>query len=453
MGTARQCAVPVLGKVTRMAIQKVALEDMLLCREARAQRQSALIREYNAPVVCFTMNIPGEIKYTPLIGLVFEDGVRRLEAALMRPATKVINTSFTGCEAFFVFPCSAAEAKSAAVRVEENDAVARLYDIDVIDVNGIKLTRSGERRCIVCGGPVTACARSRAHGLGEITAAADALMRDFAAKKLARLAAGALTDELRTTPKPGLVDLVNNGAHKDMDKDTFYASIRALEPFFESMARIAFEKSAFAPEDMMEALRDCGMAAERAMFEATRGVNTHKGAIFSVGLTVAGSAKYLADETPALDAVRALARSGMDERLRAASENPTTNGERIYARTGATGALGEAADGFPAARAALDALRGFSDAGLSCNDAAALTLPFIMERLNDTNLIHRGGAEGLLFAQREAARINALPVCERLRAIEALDGEFIRRNLSPGGAADALALALFMRGIADFVRL
>lgn len=436
-----------------MAIQKVTLEDMLEARERRAKKQAELIALHGKPLICFTMNIPGEIKRTPLVELAFHEGIGRIKACFAPPLFLEISTAHTGCEAFMVFDGDAQTLKRAAVVVEESGPAARLFDIDVIDTDGQKLTRGAQRRCTVCGGPVALCARSRAHGLAEITAAAQALMYDFASKKLARIAAAALEGELEATPKPGLVDLEGSGAHKDMDKGTFYASIEALEPYFERMARAAFDQSARPPAAVMETLRPLGIAAERAMLSATDGVNTHRGAIFSLGLMLAGTVKYLCDETPVLCTVRALAASGMEESLKRAAEAPATNGERVYAQTGVTGARGEAARGLPAARAALDVLEDFLDGGHAANDAAALTLPHIIEKLDDTNLIHRGGAEGLAFAKREAARINALPEGERLCALRALDAEFIKRNLSPGGAADALALALFMHGVRGFATL
>jgi len=426
---------------------------MLRRREERALRQRKLIERYGLPVACFTMNIPGDTKHTPLVELAFREGLGQFEASLPEAKARELLCAPTGCEAFFAFDHDARLVKQAAVAVEEGAAVGRLYDIDVFDSAGRKLSRGAERRCVVCDGPVYACARSRAHGLHEICARVDALLFSFAAQKLAACARGALVAEVEATPKPGLVDRSNRGAHRDMSIETFYASAEALEPHFERMVRVALENWDIGPAPLMAKLRAEGLDAERAMREATDGANAHKGAIYSTGLLLAGAAIYLRSGKPALAEAARLASVGLSDALDAAAIAPSTHGERVYARTGATGARGEAAAGFPAARKAKTALDGFLAQGYSLEDAAALTLPMIMAKLDDTNVLHRGGEEGLAYAQISAARVNALPVGERFKALRTLDEAFIYRNLSPGGCADVLALALFMRAIGDFIEL
>ncbi|MCI6965705.1 citrate lyase holo-[acyl-carrier protein] synthase [bacterium] len=432
-----------------MNISKITLDEMLSARERRAEKQRALTERFARPIVCFTMNIAGEVKRTPLTELVFFEGVRRIEDAMPPALFREVWREKTGCEAFFVFDESAEETKRRMVAIEEADAAARLFDIDVINMDGEKLSRGAERRCIVCGAPVTGCARSRAHGLSEIVRSTDALLCSFAAKHLAGLACGALTAEVEATPKPGLVDRNNNGAHRDMDLALFYRSAAALKPHFARMAALALEQYEAAPETLMAALRTEGLLAERAMFAATGGVNTHKGAIFSMGLLLAGKALALRRGGEAASHAAALAQSDMEAELRRAGTCPETNGERIYARYAVRGARGEAAEGFPAARAAAERYAAYRKDGKSENDALALTLPHIMAGLSDTNLLHRGGEEGLCFAQEQARAVLALPEAERLAALAALDAEFIRRNLSPGGSADMLALAALLYALEE----
>lgn len=431
-----------------MNISKITLDEMLSARERRAEQQRALTEQFAQPVVCFTMNIAGEVKRTPLIEFAFSEGVRRIEAAMPPALHRTLWLEETGCEAFFVFDISAEETKRRMVSIEEADAAARLFDIDVIGTDGEKLTRGAERRCIVCGGPVTACARSRAHGLAEIAACTDRLLSGFAAERLASLACEALVAEVETTPKPGLVDRNNNGAHRDMDLALFRKSAEVLRPHFACMAALALAEYRSAPGALMAALRAEGLAAERAMFAATGGVNTHKGAVFSMGLLLAGKALALRTGGDAASHAAALAQSDVAAELARAKARPATNGERVYARHAVQGARGEAAAGFPAARAAQGIYAAYLQAGKSQNDALALTLPHIMATLADTNLLHRGGPEGLRFVQESAKAALALPEGERLAALAALDAECIRRNLSPGGSADMLALAALLHALA-----
>ena len=423
---------------------------MLAARERRAAKQMELAARFGRPVVCFTMNIAGEVKRNPLVELAFQEGLRRIEGAMPKALYKEIWQEKTGCEGFFVFDCTAEETKRTMVDIEEGDAVARLFDIDVIGTDGAKLSRGAERRCIVCGGPVTACARSRAHGLAEITRSTDALLVDFAAGHLAGLAFSALNAEVEATPKPGLVDRSNNGAHNDMDLAMFRKSAAALRPYFAAMAKAALNGYAMPAAELMGELRKTGRAAEDAMFAATGGVNTHKGAIFSMGLLLAGEATALRKgEGDAPSCAAALARGGMEGELARAQQRPATNGEHVYAKYGYQGARGEAAAGFPTGRAAKETYAAYLTQGMGQNDALALTLPHIMASLTDTNLLHRGGPEGLRFVQGEAKKVLALPVGERLEALRKLDEGLIRRNLSPGGSADMLALGALLHALDD----
>jgi len=166
-----------------------------------------------------------------------------------------------------------------AVELETARPAGRLLDLDVIGIDGEKLSRGTPRACLVCGGPAGPCARSRAHGLSAVREATESLLRDFAVSRLGELAVEALIFEVDLTPKPGLVDRRNSGAHRDMDRAMFHRSARALESYFRQAVLLGMERS-----DCMPALQAAGLAAEETMLAATGGVNTHKGAIFSMGI-------------------------------------------------------------------------------------------------------------------------------------------------------------------------
>lgn len=431
-----------------MITSSITLDEVLLARERRAAMQRALLEQFARPVVCLTLNIAGEVKRTPLTELLFAEGVRRIRAAMPEPLFQEIWQENTGAEAFFVFDAPAEATKRAMVALEEADEAARLFDIDVIGTDGEKLSRGHARRCIVCGGPVVVCARSRAHGLPEITKRTEAMLTAFAAQHLAALAHAALILEVEATPKPGLVDQNNNGAHRDMNVALFRKSADALQPCFARMAAQAFSMADAEPAALMAALRQTGLAAERAMLAATGGVNTHKGAIFSMGLLLAGKALSLKNGGEATAHAAQLAQSDIASELQRAQQSPATHGEHVLVRYRARGARGEAVEGFPAARAAAKTYAALLQSGNSQNDALALTLVHSMASLEDTNLLHRGGEAGLRFAQESAKRVLALPEAERMAALTALDAEFIRRNLSPGGSADMLALAVLLHTLA-----
>ena len=269
-----------------MPIVNVTLEDVLRAHDTRADAQRRLLRTYRLPLVSFTMNIAGPVKSSPLIALAFDTGLEALYDALGQPMAAEIIRPATGCEALLVYDRPAAELKAACLALETATPVGRLYDLDVLDTDGDKLSRLVQRTCLICGGPVTVCSRSRAHGLDAIVNRTREILMDFAAGYLAGLAAKALTEEVRLTPKPGLIDERNNGAHSDMDLPLFLRSIDALTPWLRRITALSLSGADAA------ALQAAGLEAEAAMFRATGGVNTHKGALFSFSVLLAALAAW-----------------------------------------------------------------------------------------------------------------------------------------------------------------
>ena len=301
---------------------------------------------------------------------------------------------------------------------------------------GSKLSRAEGRRCLICDSYAAECARSRRHGLEEVKRATDDLLRGFCARRLAEAAHDALLDELYTTPKPGLVDLNNNGAHADMDISLFERSADALTQYFEDAALLGMDRCG------MGVLRKRGIRAEEEMFAATDGVNTHKGLIYSMGLLLAGMGRCLTGGGSCISHAVELAGEDAEIRLKETLSAPVTNGGAVYKTYGAKGATGEAASGFPDALYCMERFAFYRERGW--DEAASLALCDSMASLEDTNLLHRGGREGLDFVMHAAAGISGMPADERIEALNELDRELISRNLSPGGSADMLALAFLL---------
>lgn len=429
-----------------MIASEVSLSQILEARERRAALQQSALREHGGPLLCFTMNLAGPIKRSPLADFAFLAGERMIAEKGFKARQHIRLCLPTGCEALYAFGLPAPALKAAAMALEDSLPVCRLFDLDVIGPDGIKLSRPEQRPCLVCGGPAAACGRSRAHGLSAVQEATHALLADFAMETLAAAARQALLEEVYLTPKPGLVDRANAGAHRDMDLDTFARSADALLPYFRKAVGIGLGEAAYAPA--MASLRREGLWAEEAMLAATGGANTHKGLIYSLGLLLCGLGQSLGGqgENYILHAKR-LASVGLEEALQKAKRAPQSHGERIYAQTGLLGARGEARAGFPTAVRAHEALRSFRLL-FPESEARILALLSAMAELTDTNLLHRGGEEGLRFVQREARRILAIAPSlgpeALLNAVEAMDTACTGQGLSPGGSADMLALALFL---------
>ena len=181
--------------------------------------------------------------------------------------------------------------KEAACAIEDGTELGRLFDMDVLAPDGGKLDRPTPRTCLICERPAKDCARSRTHTVAELQRRTHELLTEAInthdAQTAASLAVRALLYEVCTTPKPGLVDRVNSGSHKDMDIFTFMSSSAALWPYFAQCVRVGRDTAARPAPETLAALRWPGKLAEGTMLSATGGVNTHKGAIFSLGLACA----------------------------------------------------------------------------------------------------------------------------------------------------------------------
>lgn len=273
---------------------------------------------------------------------------------------------------------------------------------------------------------------------------------------IAHLATRALHAELDTTPKPGLVDKDNSGAHRDMDHALMSRSIRAIHPYFVRLALLGFAADMPSHDDIVKT----GIEAERAMFVATNGVNTYKGALFSMGLAVvaaAGKAWQGYSITPQTlsAAISKLAFAfpdtkgthGSKAKQTAASETATFKG-----------ALDNAREGYPML---------FNDwlpfyANLSKNGephALHLTLLRIMCDLDDTNIVYRTSLAMMKQVKEESRSVlsrwseatHGTPQDDGGTNLDTILGDmnrsFVQRNISPGGSADMLSLVVFINGV------
>ena len=319
---------------------------------------------------------------------------------------------------------------------------------------------------------------------------------------IAHLATQALQAELDTTPKPGLVDKDNNGAHRDMDYALMQLSINTLHPYFVRLAFLGFADT--LPSHTV--IRDAGIEAEKAMLEATNGVNTHKGALFSMGLAVVAAA-YEEKKAAANKEVRgkeerekerekeeredsqvslenlapleslASPLSSLQLTIKAlAASFPDTSGthgskakQLSNGTTTIKGALDNAREGYEKLFA--EWLPFYNERRKS-HDAHALhkTLLRIMCDLDDTNVIYRTNvataeevkqeARALLASFEEAYAAEDKEKCAsaieekcasaELLALKDMDRRYTERNISPGGAADMLSLTVFIGSIQTY---
>jgi triphosphoribosyl-dephospho-CoA synthase len=264
-------------------------------------------------------------------------------------------------------------------------------------------------------------------------------------RHLGALAFQALIAEAELTPKPGLVDRRGSGAHSDLSLDLMRRSARVLEPFFAAMASAA--EGRVPDRDLREELAAIGREAEGAMYKATEGANSHKGAIWILGLLVAAAAQR--DDLNAREIASA---AGAIARLPdPACLNIVTHGDIVRNRYGVAGARGEACQGFPhVVRFGLPTLRKKRKAGFPEDVCRLDALLSIMSRLDDTCLLYRGGTEALNVAKARARAVllaggygssrGQMKACD-------LDRELSARRISPGGSADLFAATIFLDAV------
>lgn len=434
---------------------EVTLVQILESRENRAKKQKDILSRFGYPLISFTMNIAGPIKTSRLIERSFFEGIRLLKKELDKGSIIYEDADVcpTGCEALFSVKCDATRLKEICTDIEEATSIGRLFDMDVIDCNGNKLERKNPRSCIVCGAPGRACAAGRIHPVVELQSATKEIMEGYFfqldRKHITSLAVDSLIEEVHTTPKPGLVDSANSGSHSDMDIGTFEISAQALRPYFDECFCIGQKTTKLSPDETFPLLRQAGISAEKAMYNATGGVNTHKGAVYSMGILCASVGRLWSPENEfycASDICMECASIAKDAVKKDFEQiDTTTAGGRLFLQYGLTGIRGEVASGFMSVlRFGLPYYKNLRNKNFTANDAGAVTLLNLIANVKDTNLYHRGGISGAKYAMETTKKLlDNFPEPTK-EQIEALDCDFIKQNLSPGGCADLLAVTYFL---------
>lgn len=276
----------------------------------------------------------------------------------------------------------------------------------------------------------------------RLTTVRPAGIRD--AEAIAATAVRCLLVELETWPKPGLVSHVDTGSHSDMDADTFRRSAAAIRSYFQALAEAGAQGCG------MGRLRIIGIEAEAAMFAATAGINTHRGAIFGLGLLCAAAGAAISKRTDPSASLGAAVSGLWGRDILDGPVLLRSHGREACRRYGAGGARSEAAQGFPSVyEVGLPALQ--CGALLAPGDAEAARAQAcfaLIAVLQDTNLLHRGGLSGLAYAQSAARRFlddGGVGTPDWRQRANIVHQSFVTRRLSPGGSADLLAMSLFVQ--------
>ena len=440
------------------------LDAILRAKEERAFKQKELLSRFSeASLISLTINIPSSIKLSHDAVVVHECAHQSILSRLEEEGIELLHVDTkiapTGAESLFTCKADAKVLKALTCKLENSHPLGRLMDIDVLDFRGEILSRSAlgfpKRGCFVCENEAQLCARAQKHSYEELTLHIHASVNEHAfAHSIALWCERAMKTEVELTPKPGLVDRANSGAHCDMDIHTFYASIKAIKPFVVHWIHTA---QTYAHENAKQSfvrLRKIGIACEKAMFEATKGVNTHKGMIFclcvfcgAIGRLKGSHQRFTCKTLQAQ--MQALCENLVEDDL--LHVKPNSAGARFFYETGSSGIRGIAQSGF--AIVFEQSLPFFKRYEKEEGEEIALkkTLLLLMSVLDDSTLWSRGGMEGIWFAKTKAhERLHVKTDTKDLNEfLQALDAEMIAKNLSPGGSADLLAMTWLLSQIVD----
>lgn len=448
----------------------VSLEEILNARENRVKIQQKMLQKAPTCLLSFTLNIPGPVKVFPYTKWAYEVG-----SSIISKGVSLLNGDVleqfeakneTGWEGFFALNLPPEEIKTYLLEQEEHHPLGRLFDFDVLRTDGSKLSRQElgfpERTCLLCGNPAFLCGRSRTHSAQELLAKEIELMENFFISRLSNhiglLMQKALFYEVNTSLKPGLVDRLHNGSHKDMRLSTFINSAYSLTDYFCQCVKEGLSCDCSKKELplLFQKLRGIGKQAEKNMLFATQGINTHKGIVFSGGILCAAIGYYISTNSKDISSenfllslpeiCRCMLPELLSDYLTLTPDTTKTNGEKLYLKYKITGIRGEAKEGFPLLfNVGFPLFQAVLKKGFSLWQAGLITLLHYIACTEDTNLIIRSDYQLACKIQKDLQQFLAHATYEKqLSILPKLDAFFVSRNISPGGSADMLALTYFL---------
>ncbi len=434
------------------------LQKILAARDARSLlRKGFSLR--NLPSLSLSLNIPGYPKSNEIIHRFFlyclDDLKIFITARLLCPDENEAVLQQDEAGDFYIAPFSTGQISPVEIKkigedFEQSHAWGRFIDVDVTDNTGMPVPSGKSKPCFYCNEyPADHCRRQMRHDTDELKDFMFGRMKAYCrqqreisiSRTLSSLALQSILCEISLTPKPGLVDKFSNGVHKDMNYSTFIISTAAISGYFNELVRAGFS---FGENDMTKALpaiRNIGLRMERTMFAGTSGVNTQKGIIFLMGLSLFTSGYLFAHEDifgieKFRKIVKDICKDLTYRELEDIGRPSATHGEQVYRSLKFAGARGEAENGFPLA----------FDFGLpelfkhhELNDPVLLrSFLVIAANNNDTNILFRS-SEKVLSQFKELSR-----EAFETGNMDSLMEFCMKEKISPGGSADLLAVSIYL---------
>ena len=440
------------------------ITEFLLDRDKRVAYQEHLLKENkDKTLVTIRINYPGIEKsnyitdnivntiYNEILTyygkfIVFEDKYKNKE----------------GIVAHFLFDLDFVNVKKEMINVEEEHILGRCLDIDVYTLKNDKvigISRSDlfkkPRRCFICDLDAKICSRAQTHTIDEIKNYFEVVYKNFKdsqkktdslAYEVSQMALKAMISEVSTFPSFGLVSPISSGAHKDMDYYTFLNSAVAITPFLKKMFEVGY--SYYSPEYIFDAIRDIGKECEEKMFEATNNINTHKGMIFLMGISMAAIGKALYENKEFYqiqDIIKSMVKNILDDFKELHKKEKLTHGERLYLEYGFTGIRGQVQDGLSVLFDNI--IDNYINSDLKENDLYTQILIELMARVEDSTVVYRHDISTLRKVQSDAKdllNMGGIFTEEGRQKCHHLEDLYIKENISPGGCADLLAISILL---------
>jgi len=415
--------------------------------------------DLHLPSLSLNLNVPGYPKSNEIVQRFFlhclEDLKVYITARQIHLDEKKAILQRDEAGDFYIVPFLTAhhiipEVKQICEDFEENHAWGRFIDVDITDQSGLPVSSGKSKPCFYCREyPAVECRRLNRHETEDVRAFMFSEMRTYCLqqreitirRQLSSLALQSILYEISLTPKPGLVDKLDNGVHSDMNYQTFLNSSAAISGYFNDLVKAG---SAFGEDDLIKALpviRNIGLSMEKAMFDSTNQVNTQKGIIFLMGLSLFSTGYIFANGDDFQSEkfriiVKSICKDLIYRELEKSPRSPATHGEQIYHKFKMAGARGEAENGFPL-------VFGYGLPELlksqELNEKVLLrAFLAIAANNNDTNILYRSSAD--ILDQFKALSQTALETGDLIPLTEFC----IKQKISPGGSADLLAVSIYI---------
>ncbi|MBN2893376.1 MAG: triphosphoribosyl-dephospho-CoA synthase [Bacteroidales bacterium] len=446
--------------------EKQIIDKILKARENRFKIREGYVRR-DLATLSLTLNIPGYPKHNQLTEQCFQFVLDDLKNYLLANRIFIEKeeeyNQIDEAGRFFLTSLTHGikEVEQIKLKTEEfenSHELGRIIDVDIFDKFGKPVSSGKQKTCIICSDkPAILCMREKTHSYDELRSFIFDKIWSFnfeqrnqkIKQKLSEIATKSILLEVSLTPKPGLVDFRDSGAHTDMNFHVFMASSAAISQFWSEFAEagLNFDENL---QDALPIVRQIGLKAERAMFKATNGINTQKGLIFLLGLSVFTTGYFFKttdnfDEKTFIEVLKEICFKLVENEL-ISVENKRSHGEKTFEKYGLKGAGArlQAEKGFPLVfNQILPFLRENLNNDLlmdtdKTNDVFKTALVKIINKLDDSNVLYR---KGLITA--ENLKKLAGKVIKGKKTYKELCDFCLNENISPGGAADILAVSLF----------